>query len=95
MTQKIVCLSALTLLLGFVSVFAQKATPYFTEPSLSPDRREIAFVSGGDVWTASAEGGTAQLLVSHPATESRPLFSPDGKRLAFVSTAREAAIYTF
>jgi tricorn protease len=85
MMQKIVCLSALTLLIGFVSVFAQKATPYYTEPSLAPDRREIAFVSGGDIWTTSAEGGTAQLLVSHPATESRPLFSPDGKRLAFVS----------
>jgi tricorn protease len=85
MTQKIVCLSAFIFLLGFASVFAQKATPYLTEPSLAPDRREIAFVSGGDVWTTSAEGGTAQLLVSHPATESRPLFSPDGKRLAFVS----------
>ncbi|MBA2736456.1 MAG: PD40 domain-containing protein [Pyrinomonadaceae bacterium] len=85
MTQKIVCLSALALLLGFTSVYAQKATSYLTEPSLSPDRREVAFVSGGDVWTVSAEGGTAQLLVSHPATESRPLFSPDGKRLAFVS----------
>jgi len=85
MTQKIVCLSALALLMCFTSVFAQKATPYLTEPSLSPDRREIAFVSGGDVWTVAAEGGTAQLLVSHPANESRPLFSPDGKRLAFVS----------
>ena len=33
-----------------------------------------------------ARGGDARLLVSHPATESRPLFSPDGKRLAFTST---------
>ena len=56
-----------------------------TEPALSPDRREIAFVSGGDIWTVSADGGTASLLVSHPATESKPLFSPDGRRLAFVS----------
>ena len=31
-------------------------------------------------------GGEARLLVSHSATESRPLYSPDGKRLAFVST---------
>ena len=23
--------------------------PYFTEPALSPDRKEIAFVSGGDI----------------------------------------------
>jgi tricorn protease len=60
--------------------------PYLYEPSISPDRKEIAFVSGGDVWTAPAEGGEARLLVSHPATESRPLYSPDGRRLAFVST---------
>jgi tricorn protease len=61
------------------------AAPYLTEPSLSPDRKEIAFVSGGDIWTVPSTGGTAALLVSHPATESKPLFSPDGRRLAFVS----------
>ena len=59
--------------------------PYFYEPSLSPDRAEIAFVSGGDIWTVAAEGGEARLLVSHPATEYRPLYSPDGRRLAFTS----------
>jgi Tol biopolymer transport system component/C-terminal processing protease CtpA/Prc len=58
----------------------------FTEPGISPDGREIAFVSGGDIWTVPAAGGEARLLVSHPATESRPLYSPDGKSLAFVST---------
>lgn len=65
---------------------AQKNIAYLTEPAISPDRREVAFVSGGDIWTVPAAGGTAQLLVSHPATEARPLYSPDGKRLAFTST---------
>lgn len=60
--------------------------PSFAEPSLSPDHREIAFVSGGDIWTVPFTGGDARLLVSHPATESRPLWSPDGTRLAFTST---------
>ncbi len=60
--------------------------PSFCEPSLSPDGSEIVFVSGGDIWTAPAAGGEARLLVSHPATETRPLFSPDGKYLAFTST---------
>ncbi|MFL6283483.1 MAG: S41 family peptidase [Pyrinomonadaceae bacterium] len=60
--------------------------PYFYEPAISPDRKEIAFVSGGDIWTVPSEGGEARLLISHPATESRPLYSPDGRRMAFVST---------
>ena len=60
--------------------------PSFAEPGISPDGSTIAFVSGGDIWEAPARGGDARLLVSHSATESRPLFSPDGKRLAFTST---------
>ena len=62
------------------------ALPSFAEPGISPDGSTIAFVSGGDIWEVPARGGEARLLVSHPATESRPLFSPDGKRLAFTST---------
>ncbi len=65
------------------ALYAQK--PYFTEPAVAPNRPEIAFVSGGDIWTAPLAGGEARLLVAHPATESRPMYSPDGSRLAFVS----------
>lgn len=57
----------------------------FAEPAISPDRAEIAFVSGGDIWTVPASGGEARLLVSHAANDSRPVYSPDGKKLAFVS----------
>lgn len=85
MLKRQFCLCFVFVLSLISSSFAQKSVPYLTEPSISPDRKEIAFVSGGDIWTVSAAGGTAQLLVSHPATESRPLFSPDGKQLAFVS----------
>jgi tricorn protease len=59
--------------------------PYFTEPAISPDRAEIAFVSGGDIWAVPTAGGEARLLVSYPANESRPVYAPDGRRLAFVS----------
>ena len=58
----------------------------FAEPGISPDGREIAFVSGGDIWTVPVTGGEARLLVSHAATESRPLYAPDGRSLAFMST---------
>lgn len=60
--------------------------PSLAEPALSPDGQEIAFSSGGDIWTVPAAGGEAHLLVSDPATESRPVYSPDGTQLAFVST---------
>ncbi len=62
-----------------------ESRPSFAEPAISPDNSEIAFVSGDDIWTASLNGGEARLLVSDPAEESRPIFSPDGKRLAFIS----------
>src|SRR4051794_23733829 len=60
--------------------------PSFAEPGISPDGSTIAFSSGGDIWEVPAGGGDAHLLVSHAATESRPIYSPDGARLAFTST---------
>jgi tricorn protease len=61
------------------------ARPTFIEPAFSPDGSEIAFGSGGDIWTVPARGGDARLLISNPATDGRPLYSPDGTRLAFFS----------
>jgi tricorn protease len=78
--------SLLFLLIAITAAYSQQSRPYFTEPSLSPDRKEIVFVSGGDIWTVPSTGGVAALLVSHTANESRPLFSPDGKQLAFISS---------
>ncbi len=62
------------------------ARPSLSQPALSPDGKEIAFVSGSDLWVVPSEGGQAHLLVSDPAEESRPLYSPDGTKLAFMST---------
>lgn len=74
------------LLLAGNATHAQTGVRYLTEPSISPDKKEVAFVSGGDIWSVASEGGAARLLVAHPANESRPLFSPDGRQLAFISS---------
>ncbi len=68
-----------------VAPAAPQPVPYFTEPAVSPGRTEIAFVSGGDIWTVPLAGGEARLLVSHAANESRPVYAPDGRHLAFTS----------
>jgi tricorn protease len=78
-------LIVLVALVCFPLTAQQGGLPSYGEPAISPDGSEIAFVSGGDIWSVPAAGGDARLLVAHPATESRPLYSPDGKSLAFVS----------
>lgn len=63
----------------------------FSEPAYSPDRREIAFVSGGDIWAVPGGGGDAHLLVSDASNDHRPQYSPDGSQLAFMSNRNGGA----
>ncbi|MBP2681708.1 MAG: peptidase, partial [Candidatus Krumholzibacteriota bacterium] len=44
---------------------------------------KVAFCHAGDLWVASADGGLAVRLTSHPGQELFPKFSPDGKWIAF------------
>lgn len=45
----------------------------------------LAFSYQGDIWTVAAEGGTARRLTIHEAHEQLPVWSPDGKWIAFSS----------
>ena len=55
------------------------------DPSLSPDGSQIVFAWRGDLWQVPATGGVAHRLTTHPADERKPLFSPDGRQIAFTS----------
>jgi len=52
---------------------------------VSPDGKEIAFGMLGDIYTVPIAGGDATLLLSGPAFESSPRYSPDGSKIAFLS----------
>lgn len=52
-------------------------------PSINRDGSQIAFSFQGDIWTVPASGGKATRLTIHEAYESNPLYSPDGKKIAF------------
>jgi Tol biopolymer transport system component len=54
-------------------------------PAVSPDGNSMVFEWIGDLWCASTDGGEAVRVLENPAFETRPLFSPDGKRIIFSS----------
>src|SRR5438067_5357144 len=52
---------------------------------VSPDGRTIVFELLGDLYTMPIAGGTATRITSGPAFDSQPRWSPDGKRIVFLS----------
>jgi Tol biopolymer transport system component/imidazolonepropionase-like amidohydrolase len=52
---------------------------------VSPDGQLIVFDLLGDIYTLPITGGEAKRIIGGLSFESQPKFSPDGKRVAFIS----------
>jgi tricorn protease len=73
------------LVLTTFSANAQELALWLRYPAISPDGQTIAFSYQGDLFTVSSSGGEAKRLTVHSAYDYQPVWSHDGKTIAFAS----------
>ncbi|MBC9932207.1 S41 family peptidase [Chitinophaga qingshengii] len=65
--------------------YAQENALWLRYPAISPDGKTIAFGYKGDIYRVDANGGVAVPLTIHEAQDMMPVWSHDGKSIAFAS----------
>ena len=83
MTHKL--LLATYLVLGSVISLYAESPRWVMKPAISPDGKTIAFSYKGEIFTVPTEGGRAFQLTSNKAYDSNPIWTPDGKKIVFLS----------
>ncbi|MEA3476445.1 MAG: S41 family peptidase [Candidatus Cloacimonadota bacterium] len=74
------------LLIGFLFSESFAIEPHFMkDPAISPDGETVCFSYMSDLWIVPFKGGEAKRIIVSKGEDSGPVFSPDGKWIAFNS----------
>lgn len=72
--------------IGMISISMAEDNPkWLRYPAISPDGSKIAFTYKGDLYLVPTAGGKATQLTFHQAHDFMPVWSKDGKQIAFAS----------
>lgn len=66
-------------------VLGQSGSYWFRHAAISPDGKSIALSHQGELFVVDADGGLARALTTNDAWDGHPVWSRDGKQIAFAS----------